>query len=803
MFRLRRYRVVLICAFMITVLLYHVSKNSQWDPAHDIWHAKIDTHPDPRPRPPQSPSKPEAEQQHEGRPPHEDAPNEEPAVKIPTLKTSDATEASYGLPTMAPGTMPDRRPPSAHGAHGKDGDRGNAGMPFAGLTPTTTTVHWEKPTEWFPVPEESLIMLPTGKPKPIRSVQFAFGEESPAAREKRERRLEKVKAEAQRAWTGYKTYAWTHDELMPVSNSSKDPFCGWAATLVDSLDTLWIMGLKDEFDEAVEAVRDIDFTTTPYREDIPVFETVIRYLGGLIGAYDVAGGHESKYRVLLDKAVELAEILMSAFDTPNRMPILYYNWKPANNVNPKRASTSVSVAELGSLSMEFTRLAQLTGKNKYYDAVARITDALEELQNREGGTAIPGIFPENLDASGCNRTASMLSSRDSSSGGAGDADLWHEPPGYESWSNRRPAPDGEDGQTAEPNRQRGAQTETESDSGLRGGLQKRWPPPSTGAECVPQGLVGSGYGMGSYSMGGSQDSAYEYFPKQYVLLGGLEEKYRTMHEKVADAVKKHLLFRPMAEGDPDVLFSAKVFGSHGAEQKMSYEWEVTHLTCFLGGMFGLGGKLFDRPEDVEVGKRLTDGCVWAYDVMPTGIMPEYATVVPCKDPNNCRWNQTAWYEALDPMANSREAQMEDYYVKKAEWRKKVEELKQQGLFQEQAEEQTRKEEVRPGLYNRDSVHGQDAARPGQDTVGSKVDEEKVKELEKSLDINANSGYERDSTRHEDRHGNTPGQKPISETSLPPEPVKPLTHQEYVAQRIQKEHIPPGFVTMRDKRYILR
>ncbi len=128
--------------------------------------------------------------------------------------------------------------------------------------------------------------------------------------------------------------------------------------------------------------RRIDFTTSAFRSEIPVFETIIRYLGGLVAAYDITGGKKGDYPALLDKAVELAEILMGVFDTPNRMPILYYNWKPAYASQTQRASSSASIAELGSMSMEFTRLAQLTGKIKYYDAVARITDAFEEWQIR-------------------------------------------------------------------------------------------------------------------------------------------------------------------------------------------------------------------------------------------------------------------------------------------------------------------------------------------------------------------------------------------------------------------------------------
>lgn len=185
-------------------------------------------------------------------------------------------------------------------------------------------IHWKKQTEHFPLPSESIIQLPTGKPKAIPKIQHAFPDESAKEKIDREKKLETIKKTFLHSWSGYKKKAWMHDELSPVSGQYRDPFCGWAATLVDSLDTLWMMGLKKEFQEATKAVAEIDFTAS-IRNDIPLFETVIRYLGGLIAAYDLSGG---KYRILLDKAVELAEILIGAFDTPNRMPMTFYLWKP-------------------------------------------------------------------------------------------------------------------------------------------------------------------------------------------------------------------------------------------------------------------------------------------------------------------------------------------------------------------------------------------------------------------------------------------------------------------------------------------
>ena len=44
------------------------------------------------------------------------------------------------------------------------------------------------------------------------------------------------------AWRGYERYAWGRDELCPLTQTGKDSFGGLGATLVDSLDTLHMMG---------------------------------------------------------------------------------------------------------------------------------------------------------------------------------------------------------------------------------------------------------------------------------------------------------------------------------------------------------------------------------------------------------------------------------------------------------------------------------------------------------------------------------------------------------------------------------
>ncbi|KAE9376589.1 glycoside hydrolase family 47 protein [Stipitochalara longipes BDJ] len=227
------------------------------------------------------------------------------------------------------------------------------------------------------------------KASPFR-IQAKFGTETGAAKDIRLERQKEVKEAFVHAWEGYKKHAWLHDEVLPISGGHKDPFVGWAATLVDGLDTLYIMGLQDEFEDALKALEKIDFSK-PNAERIPVFETTIRYLGGMLGAYDIS---EGKYPILLEKADQLGEMLFRAFKTANGIPVPYYWWQKKQKL---QGESNVLIAQIGSLSLEFTRLAQLTGKKKYFEGISRITDHLDKAQNH---TRVPGLWPWTVDTTG-------------------------------------------------------------------------------------------------------------------------------------------------------------------------------------------------------------------------------------------------------------------------------------------------------------------------------------------------------------------------------------------------------------------
>ena len=232
--------------------------------------------------------------------------------------------------------------------------------------------------------EEEIAPLPANPVAPLPRIQYQFKPESRTRREWREGRRQEVKKLFGKNWQSYRKLAWMKDALLPVSGGSKDQFSGWAATLVDCLDTLWIMGLRDEFNEAVAAVARIDFGTSTGRF-VNTFETNIRYLGGLLSAYDL-----SRRPVLLDKAVELGNLIYLAFNTPNGMPVDFIDFERAKTGAGLTVEDNVVSASPGTLSLEMTRLSQLTGDPKYFSAASRVMALFHDHQNE---TLIPGLWP--------------------------------------------------------------------------------------------------------------------------------------------------------------------------------------------------------------------------------------------------------------------------------------------------------------------------------------------------------------------------------------------------------------------------
>lgn len=641
-----------------------------------------------------------------------------------------------------------------------------------------TQPRWQKPQIHFPLDPQKVMNLPNSEPVKLPKIQAKFSTESSAEKRDRISKLNTVKTSFLHAWKGYKKHGLPHDEVKPISKTFADPFMGWGATLVDSLDTLWIMGLEDEFRNATSLIAKIDFQTS-LRKDIPLFETVIRYLGGLLGAYDVS---DYKYPVLLTKAEELAEILMGAFDTPNRMPITFYNWAPSYTSQSHRAGSHAVMAELGSLSVEMTRLAQLTGNRKYYDAIARVTNEFEKWQPE---TLIPGLWPLKVDASGCkkvdhrgttvNGDMSLPVLMDSEADAEADAAVIHkveEDPAY------LPVP-ATKGKVESQNLERRAPPVTDP-------RRKHQTPPRPmqyveqellAVECTPQGLAPAPNKAEIYGIGGQADSTYEYLPKMHALLRGRTGQYERMYKSSAKAIRETLLFRPMIKDSTrKILFAAKheLDPKANDAKKEVISYEITHLSCFVGGMFALGARLFGIKEDLELAKQLTDGCVWAYSSMPAGIMAETATIVPCPDLKVCKWDQKKWHDALDPDIKERITAVDQWNEKQKEI---YESSKSLAIKEAAVADEGIAAERTPAAK----------AESSQDRVERSLSDEVPSATTSFLD------YEQ---RDEDGAEFATG--PIEFV-----PKTAFSHDRYVQARIQEERLPPSYTKITARHYGLR
>ncbi|KAM9793477.1 endoplasmic reticulum mannosyl-oligosaccharide 1,2-alpha-mannosidase isoform 1-T2 [Syngnathus typhle] len=189
-------------------------------------------------------------------------------------------------------------------------------------------------------------------------------------------RLEAVRDAFRHAWKGYKDYAWGHDELKPISKSFSEWF-GLGLTLIDSLDTMWIMGLKEEFAEAKQWIEQkLSFNQNV---DVNLFETTIRILGGLLSTYHLTGD-----QLFLNKAKDLGSRLMPAFKTPSKIPFSDVNIGKGT-AHPPRWTTDSSMAEVTSIQLEFRELSRLTQDPQYKEAVDEVMRQVHNLPGKHDG----------------------------------------------------------------------------------------------------------------------------------------------------------------------------------------------------------------------------------------------------------------------------------------------------------------------------------------------------------------------------------------------------------------------------------
>ncbi|KAK6316084.1 hypothetical protein J4Q44_G00136080 [Coregonus suidteri] len=189
-------------------------------------------------------------------------------------------------------------------------------------------------------------------------------------------RLETVREAFRHAWKGYKEFAWGHDELKPVSKSYGEWF-GLGLTIIDALDTMWILGLKEEFEEARKWVEtELSFSKNV---DVNLFESTIRIVGGLLSTYHLTGDE-----MFLEKAKDIGLRLMPAFKTPSKIPFSDVNIGK-HTAHPPRWTSDSTLAEVTSVQLEFRELSRLTQDPQYQEVVNEVMRLVHKLPGKHDG----------------------------------------------------------------------------------------------------------------------------------------------------------------------------------------------------------------------------------------------------------------------------------------------------------------------------------------------------------------------------------------------------------------------------------
>ncbi|XP_036320679.1 ER degradation-enhancing alpha-mannosidase-like protein 3 isoform X1 [Rhagoletis pomonella] len=233
-------------------------------------------------------------------------------------------------------------------------------------------------------------------------VSLVFGESIPTQNMSRKERNDLRNEAREMFYHAYRAYmdnAYPADELMPLSCSGRyrgvtpsrgdmdDILGNFSMTLVDSLDTLVLLGDFDEFERAVKLViQDVRFDNDIV---VSVFETNIRMVGGLLSAHVLTDHIQKNNGVMLwykgemlEMARDLAYRLLPAFNTSTGIPHARVNLRNGMKDEQLRKSRETCTACAGTILLEFAALSRLSGDPVFEARAHTAMDALWKLRHR-------------------------------------------------------------------------------------------------------------------------------------------------------------------------------------------------------------------------------------------------------------------------------------------------------------------------------------------------------------------------------------------------------------------------------------
>mmetsp|Transcript_46026 Transcript_46026/g.81652 ORF Transcript_46026/g.81652 Transcript_46026/m.81652 type:complete len:513 (+) Transcript_46026:36-1574(+) len=195
---------------------------------------------------------------------------------------------------------------------------------------------------------------------------------------------EEVREAARHAWSGYRERAWGYDQIHPKSGEPNHWY-NLGLSIIEWLDTLWLLGMRSEFEEATDWVtKSLIFETAETKLD-SFFEATIRLLGGLLGAHAL-----TQRTIFLIRAKELGDRLISAWSAEGDLP--YSEVDISKNVSKhvrwNGQSAIFGTAEVGTCQLEFRYLSYHTGDPTYAAFADRAFTAILDAAPNKGLVSI-------------------------------------------------------------------------------------------------------------------------------------------------------------------------------------------------------------------------------------------------------------------------------------------------------------------------------------------------------------------------------------------------------------------------------
>lgn len=185
-----------------------------------------------------------------------------------------------------------------------------------------------------------------------------------------------VKAAMRWAWQRYRAVAWGQDEVKPVSGAGQSfliPGATVGLSIVEALDTLWLMGLDAELEDGIRWIK--QRLTFDLDGEAQVFEASIRLVGGLLSGHLATGDAR-----LLELAHDLATRMMPCFDTPTGMPMRYVHLRTGKTRDAQSFPAEIG----GGMAPEYVTLSKLTGDRSFADKAVAAMLALHARRSKIG-----------------------------------------------------------------------------------------------------------------------------------------------------------------------------------------------------------------------------------------------------------------------------------------------------------------------------------------------------------------------------------------------------------------------------------